>query len=130
MVINYIGSLILSAPSDNIWDIDSGHADRTLLTQNWNTIKQNRVGIAMFWTIDPLRRTQPEPARPAGATLAGQGIVISYAGSLSSDKVLAHELGHYAGYEGHSSDPANMMSQGEGTTPDENWCADVFALAE
>ena len=52
---------------------------------------------------------------------------------VTNGYLLAHELGHFAGYvgddNGHSTDPKNVMSgKYNGDTPDEEHCRKVLAL--
>ncbi len=68
----------------------------------------------------------------------GKGVLLWYSPILPSF-VLAHELGHYAGYRGdaegdpsHSSNPDNLMHEPptKRAKPDCQWCQKVFGLGK
>jgi hypothetical protein len=87
----------------------------------------------MFWTISDLDDSKTKTPDVAGAAFTGRGITLTYIGSKRFSYLLAHELGHYAGYvgddNGHSTDPKNVMSgKYNGDTPDEEYCRKVLAL--
>src|SRR5437016_2307193 len=93
---------------------------------------KSRSAIPVFWTIEDFHNSQnesPDGSNPNGIGFTGLGMVLSRSvESPRAANVLAHELGHYAGYVGnapgnHSSDSKNVMHASEvGTDPDPEYC--------
>jgi hypothetical protein len=135
----------LPAPPDRIWDIGSlgNLMDRPLAVQNIQAIKKKGAGVPIFWTETTIRSRDKNGniTTLSGITLAGdtKGIILSWGSFIMfQENVLAHEIGHYAEYNGgdiedgtHSSNPENIMAKGKnGISPDQNYCVKVEALAE
>ena len=124
-------------PKKGSWNTgDTG--DNALIKQNFNTIVSgDKSRIPVFWTLNPIGSSSTSGSPDAaGVGYKGLGIVLSFNSGLFPT-LLAHELGHYAGYSGgdldkvHSSKPENVMSyQLPADTPDSDWCAKVAALLQ
>ncbi len=116
-------------PSDGRWIFDRDH---DLANKTWNQMGHDKVPVILTGlsiTVDG--------EREGGVTYRTQGIIIT-AGDIwfyTDSGVLAHELGHYAGYKGdkngHSSDAKNIMHNPiTGRNPDKEYCEKVSGLAK
>ena len=124
----------MSYPSDGDYDFD-GIADRTLATDNIDNIDTTYTGPKVLATTATMHMTYAGSVTALDGAQFPQGIVLDMD---ASDRTLAHEVGHSAGYDGgdidagnmHSSDADNVMSIDCGESPDCNYCMKVVALAE
>jgi RHS repeat-associated protein len=130
---------LYKGPDDSQWDMDwaGDLPDVKLAMDNWKKIHA-KGGIPLLLTGFSI--VYPDNKNIAGATSKGKGMLIN-AGQRSfyfRTTILAHELGHYAGYDGgdldnkaHSSNKDNIMYMpwDRGTTPDDVYCQKVLSLA-
>ncbi len=121
-------------PRLGIYDLP---ADRPLMLSNIKNI--NATGIPTLITRDHIREEWPPLSHHIiwAAAVTEKGVGTLYDVTAARDAVIAHELGHFAGYVGdaadreHSSDPRNLMNISVDKTahPDCQWCQRVLNLA-
>ena len=116
-------------PSDGKWIFTR---DRDLANKTWKQMGHDKVPVILTGlsiTFDGQRK--------GGLAYRMEGIIID-AGDIyfyPESGILAHELGHYAGYKGdkngHSSDAKNIMHDPiTGTNPDKEYCEKVSGLSK
>ena len=133
---------VVPAPPDNRWDLDDkGTRDSPLLQKSWQTILKLEPGIPVLWTMEYIWHHVEgnKPTTASGVSVKGKGMILARAGLLRGRDVLAHELGHVAGYDNggpldggtHSEDLDNLMAVADnrGSKPDKYWCDAVIRLA-
>jgi len=101
-----------------------GEADEAQLRRNYKAISGRGVPVLLtgsgikFKHKDVRALTDPD-----------KGILFNE-GFLDQLGILAHEVGHYAGWEGHSPDDKNIMHESAPAdgVPDKKWCDLVLKL--
>jgi hypothetical protein len=131
---------VLPAPAVGYWTIGNT-ADEALMEADWNRMGAGGSVVRVFWTMKEIKDPQrgPGEGEPNGVSYPNKGIVLSFGNSGMTPELLAHEVGHYAGYTGnapghHSSDPNNVMYhthlRGGLNDPDTEYCDKVISLAK
>ncbi len=128
------GRVFLPAPKNRHWTVGSAE-DEALMERNWKRITPAEKGaVPVFWTKHEIIGSKEKSA--AGVGYHHKGIILSFDHWFPIYTLLAHEVGHFAGYSGgdrdngsHSSNPQNVMSYGPGGDPDHDYCEKVIALA-
>lgn len=104
-------------------------ADERLLRRSGQSIKGS--GIPILLTVFGIRWNEAgsKPTDARAAAPPGVAVLLNV-GYLKDLGILAHELGHYAGYQGHSADRGNIMYEDAPTDgyPDQAWCKVVLPL--
>ena len=127
VILIYEPKRFFPTPENHHWTVGN-ESDETLMVQNWRKITPaEKNGVPVFWTKNAIVGSRVEGA--AGIGYAKKGIILSFDHWFPIRKLLAHEVGHFAGYSGHSSNPQNVMSYGLGNDPDPEYCEKVMALA-
>ena len=128
------------APSDGEYDLTPGASDVQLKAQNLEKVHAKDVSDPTLRVLATKSEIYQLGATGRAATDA-TGTLLSL--KLSSEgyyQVLAHELGHFAGYDrpDNRDDPShapdsewrNLMVKGGGDQPDCQWCQKVSNLAK
>lgn len=131
----FVRGLVLPAPDVGYWTIGN-KADEALMEADWNRIGTSGSNVRVFWTMEGIHGSE---YKGDGVCYPNKGIILSFSGSGKSPELLAHEVGHYAGYIGnapghHSSDPNNVMyrthDRGGLNDPDSEYCDKVISVAK
>jgi RHS repeat-associated protein len=135
---NFASGGVLQAPAVGHWTIGD-KKDEALMEADWNLMGSGGSTVRVFWTFEAIERTgQGSQGDANGVSYENKGIILSFRNSGRDRELLAHEVGHYAGYignapGGHSSDPNNVMYKTHVENglndPDTEYCDKVFSLA-
>jgi RHS repeat-associated protein len=116
------GICIYNGKEIKCWEADG---DAAQLTRNFKAI--SGTGVPVLLTGSGIKVKRADARAVSGQ---GDGILFNE-GFLGDLGILAHEIGHYAGWgSGHSPDPKNIMHEtapADGS-PDKKWCDAVLKL--